>query len=282
MAKKAEALKKSKASRKSQSKIVIDENREWVFESEKEVIHFFSKLIDLLQDDYSENAPEKDFDLSQFPHPEAHLEETLKDPTEVWEDRKTDSQVPVHIFIREWTAQDTDLSKYYYVVMTYLNEGRPTFIFTHFPTREESFVDRYRRGHQVFSKEESVEIVDALSSQDEFAVRLHDAMLRLRNRRDIPSEEFQDYDECRMPTLDEPDEVWRSEQLGGRPICYFIKEFSGGDEGAIYYVVVTAEESASKSNYVLFSFPTKDRKLVERVRQGERMKVEEFVREESH
>jgi hypothetical protein len=121
---------------------------------------------------------------------------------------------------------------------------------------------------------------DALHEGDDLATGLYKAMLLLRSDKDIPEDEFIDYADCREETLEDADEIWRSGDSTGNVLVSFIKEFSEEDE--FYYVVVTVEDAPSGSHALLFSFPTRDKGLVDRYRHGENLQAEEVVQESSH
>ena len=156
-------------------------------------------------------------------------------------------------------------------------------MFTHFPTRIEEMVSTYRRTKLVHGVgAEDVEFIDALAAGDTHAAQLFDALMRVRSETDIAQDTFSNYHAFRGATIDEPDEIWRSEDGYEMPLVRFIKEFSQEDQPTFYYIVVTAEEEDSHSHYILFSFPTSDAESLDRYRQGEKLDPEEFVREESH
>ena len=84
----------------------------------------------------------------------------------------------------------------------------------------------------------------------------------------------------RFDALEDADEIWRSSDSLGNVLVSFIKEF--GDEEEFSYIVVTVEDAPSGSHALLFSFPTRDRGLVDRYRHGENLQAEEVVQESSH
>ena len=105
-------------------------------------------------------------------------------------------------------------------------------------------------------------------------------MLLLRSDKDFAEDEFGAFSECRETTLEDADEIWRSSDSLGNVLVSFIKEF--GDEEEFTYIVVTVEDAPSGSHALLFSFPTRDKGLVDRYRHGENLQAEEVVQESSH
>lgn len=260
--------------------ISIDPKKGWVFSSEDEVLSFFHETIEKLQEEFSTLHQDDDFDLDNFDNPEKCLEETLLDPDEIWEDEESCKGVKLSIFLKHFEVNET---RFDYLAIAYLYEGRPTFVFTHFPTKVEEMASTYRRTIQIYSRDSSggVQFVDALSGSDELAIGLYDAMLRLRSDVDIPEVEFSKYEDFRETVLNEPDEIWKGDDFNGKSIVKFIKEITFEDQ-TLHYIIVTAEEPETHSHYILFSFPTTDPNLLDRFRQGEKLDPGEFVKEESH
>lgn len=273
--------KKSKAS--YDEKIIIDEKNKLVFKSEAEVLKYFEKQIALLEKEFLSLRPKKDFTDAQAAKLETHLDATLDNPDEIWVDTKTIKANPLNIFIKRIRE---DEEEFHYIALTYVAQNTPTFVYLHFPTKSSEMVDQYRRGDQDQDRANNqVEMGciegDALSEGDELAVGLYKAMLVLRQDDDVPGKEFQGFAELREGAIEEPDEIWRNNDLDGNVLVNFIKDFSMSNE-PLYYVVVTLEDSDSSSHALLFSFPTKDESLVDRYRHGENLHADEVVQESSH
>lgn len=273
--------KKSKTS--YDEKIIIDEKNKLVFKSENEVLKYFEKQIALLEKEFLNLRPKKDFSDQQAAKLEKHLDATLDNPDEIWVDKKTIKANPLHIFIKKIKE---DEEEFFYIALTYVAENTPTFVYLHFPTKHSDVVDKYRRGDMDHDRadnqvEHGVIEGDALSEGDELAVGLYKAMMVLRQDDDIPHKEFQGFAELREGAIEEPDEIWRNNDLDGNVLVNFIKDFSMSNE-PLYYVVVTLEDSDSSSHALLFSFPTKDESLVDRYRHGENLHADEVVQESSH
>jgi hypothetical protein len=159
-------------------------------------------------------------------------------------------------------------------------------VYLHFPTKDENLVALYRRNQQVFDRSQADVPIgaidgDALHEGDDLAKGLYKAMLMLRSEKDIPEDQFHHYDVLRELTLENADEIWRSQDSLGNVLVSFIKDLSEEDE-ELHYVVVTAEDAPSGSHALLFSFPTRDKTLTERYRHGENLQADEVVQESSH
>lgn len=270
----------SKTQRKKEAgHIVIDESRGLIFESEQQLYSHFATEIGKLETEFFSLRDPQDIKESEFADYDEQLDLLLDDPDEVWEDSETVSNQRIFIYIRRF---DNGIS---HIAACYLTESIPSFVYLHFPTTDESLLDKYRRGQLVFQRAHVDAPMgaidgDALHEGDELAIGLYKAMLLLRSDKDIPEAEFQDYAENREPSLEEADEIWRSDDSQGNVLVSFIKEF--GEDEELFYVVVTVEDAPSGSHALLFSFPTRDKGLVDRYRHGENLQAEEVVQESSH
>ncbi|MBX3022037.1 MAG: peptidase [Bdellovibrionales bacterium] len=259
--------------------IVIDEEHGLVFESEQDLYSHFEKEIQVLEREFFGLRSTNDIEELEFGKYDKHLERLLDDPDEVWEDPSTLGEQRMFIYIRRF---DKDV---FHVAACYLTKSTPSFVYLHFPTTDNDLVERYRRGQMVFQRSNAdVQLGaiegDALHEGDDLAAGLFKAMLLLRSDKDIPEEEFHMFADCREETLEDADEIWRSGDTLGNVLVSFIKEFSEDDEFA--YVVVTVEDAPSGSHALLFSFPTRDKGLLDRYRHGENLQAEEVVQENSH
>lgn len=270
----------SKTHRKKASEhIIIDESRGLVFESEQQLYAHFANEIGTLEEEFFKLRETSDIQEADFSNYDPQLEELLDDPDEVWEDSETVDGQRIFIYIRRF---DSGIS---HIAACYLTESTPSFVYLHFPTNDEKLLEKYRRGQMVFQRSHADSPIgaidgDALHEGDDLALGLYKAMLMLRSDKDIQESEFQDYALNREPTLEEADEIWRSDDSQGNVLVSFIKEF--GEEDESFYVVVTVEDAPSGSHALLFSFPTRDKGLVDRYRHGENLQAEEVVQESSH
>lgn len=271
----------SRSSRKKPiDPIIIDEAQGLVFSSEQELYHHFEKEIQVLEKEFFSLRKSDDIEELEFTKYDAQLERLLDDPDEVWEDTGTLGTQRMFIYIRQF---DKDI---YHVAACYLTESTPSFVYLHFPSKDEALVQSYRRGDLVFQRSATDAPIgsldgDALHEGDELAAGLYKAMLLLRSEKDIGENEFHQYADYREETLEDADEIWRSGDSLGNVLVSFIKEFNNEKED-IFYVVVTVEDAPSNSHALLFSFPTRDKGLVDRYRHGENLQAEEVVQESSH
>ena len=267
---------------RSQKSIVIDESSGLIFASEDEMLSHFANEIEILEKEYSEHKPKTDLSEEEAVKLESQLTPTLEEPDEIWCDESTVLGKKLHIYIREFSVSEKE--PLFHVAIAYLSDEIPSFVYLHFPTKSRDFVERYQRGQIIFDSllENAVKGAldgDALLEGDELAVGLYEAMLKLRSTDDLQEDEFRAYSDCRELSIEDSEEIWRTNDSYGNVLVHFIKEFP---ERKIFYIVATVEDSPSGTHALLFSFPTRDENLVERYRQGQNLHGNEVVQEASH
>jgi hypothetical protein len=263
--------------------IIIDEEKDHIFCSEDCLYQHFSVQIEFMEKEFQKKRQSKDIPQSDFSKYTECLEELLEGPDEIWHDTETTPDTPYYHYIGQFVVEEQSI---YYVASVHLTGENPTFVFLHFPTTDSALVEHFRRGRLIYDKSQAeIEIdgaeEDALSEGDELAQGLFNAMLAFRSSKDFPESEFGEYLQYRSETIEEADEIWRSNDLQGNTLVHFIKEFTS-DDVEFYYVVVTIQDVVSGNHFVLFSFPTSDSGLVDRYRQGETLDTQNPVRQESH
>ncbi|MCB0406570.1 MAG: peptidase [Bdellovibrionales bacterium] len=285
---KSNVKKKSEAEGKPDA-ILIDPQAGLSFSTEEELLEYFADEIAKLEKEYLKYRKTFDIQDQDLEKYVGSLSSVLEDPDEIWEDTKTLKNDYVWFYIKKF-GKDEDLGKdLYHVAACYLAHDTPSFVYLHFPTIDEKLVQRFQREEKIFDRE-NVEAPlgaidgDALNEGDELAVGLYKAMMLLRSDTDFSEEKFVEYHELREPTIEEPDEIWRNTDSFGNTLVSFVREFPDElSEGvAMWYIVVTLEDSPSNSHALMFSFPTKDSNLVDRYRHGENLQAEEVVQESSH
>jgi len=281
---KSRATKKKTA--KDESLIIIDEKQGLIFESEKALHLYFQPYIQSLEDEYISHRAKDDFSDRAQIKLEKHLEETLDLPDQIWKDDKTFPDLPLHIFMKEIHTKSQDFT---YIAICYVTveDQIPTFVLTHFPSKNADLMKTYRRGELIYDKmyEKVVEGAlegDSLLEGDPLAMGLYLSMLKVRSDQDIPQTDFKNFYDLREPTIEDADEIWRKSDLEGHVMVIFIKEFPDHEIPDLTYVTVTIEDESNGVHTLLFSFPTTDPTLVDRYRMGENLQADEIVQENSH
>lgn len=266
--------------------IIIDEAQGLVFETEAELFEYFSAHIETLEQEYRALRTPEDFSDEEQLDFDNYLEATLDEPDEVWFDEKTFDDMPIYHFIK---TIDNAEGAFKYIAVAYVSaeEEFPTFVFIQFPTRDSQMVSHFQRGElaysQAYEKALSGAIEgDALGEADPLALGLYQSMITVRAAQDIPEDKFHDFAELREDTIENADEIWRKTDTAGNILVCFIKEFPDHELKDLSYVAVTQEDDQTNVHSLLFSFPTTDKTLADRYRQGENLQAEEIVQESSH
>jgi hypothetical protein len=275
--------------KKTQEKeyIVVDEKNGLIFESEKDLFGYFEGHIKKLEDEYQALRIGSDYSDDEQLERESQLEITLDEPDEVWMDEKTFNGDPaIYHFIKSFES-DEEAFKYVAVAYVSPDDEYPTFVFIHFPTRDTNLMHNYQRGELVYDK--TYEQVsggaiegDALLEGDPLAMGLYQAMITVRGEKDILQDDFKNYADLREETIESADEIWRKNDLDGNVLVCFIKEFPDHETKELTYIAVTQEDETTSVHSLLFSFPTTDKTLVDRYRQGENLQADDVSQESSH
>jgi hypothetical protein len=284
MAKSKDRAKKKHVPGKNDELIVIDEKAGLIFQNTEDLYEYFKTAIETLESEYESLRNEedlKDEDQDKF---EPRLESVLDEADEVWRDEKIIPDLVVHHFLKSFEEENI-----FYVATAYVStdDDTPTFVLLHFATNDQQLFQNYQRGEIVyerrFEKAQTGALEgDALSEGDSLALGLYMAMLKVRSEKDIAAEKFKDYSNFREDTIENADEIWRKNDLDGNVLVSFIKEFPEHEVKDLHYVAVTQEDPQSNVHSLLFSFPTNDKTLLDRYRQGENLQAEEITQESSH
>ncbi len=280
------AAKKEKLAELQKDKIVIDESKDLVFESEEELYHHFYKEISTLEKEFFDLRSDDDIAEKDFDQYEENLNILLENPDEIWRDTETLKEIEINTYVKKFQSEDNE-TPLYHVAIVYLTDKIPSFVYLHFPTESDGLVAKYRRGEKTYDRmNENVPFGaidgDALQEGDEFARGLYSAMMKVRSENDIKEDDFRRHGHLREETIETPDEIWRSNDSMGNVLVSFIKEYPDEGDSSMHYIVVTLEDMPSNSHALLFSFPTTDEALVGRYRHGENLQAEEVVQEASH
>ena len=98
------------------------------------------------------------------------------------------------------------------------------------------------------------------------ASHYYEEHLRLRNALDIPHEYFESYAKYISLTIKNPDELWMDRSPFGEEYFFFIGNFS--NEGGPFSYVAVSFCIKKEPTFILLSFPTRDKKLLDIYRRG--------------
>lgn len=96
-------------------------------------------------------------------------------------------------------------------------------------------------------------------------------MLDIRDPHDISDSEFPDYESYAPLCLANPDEAWIDSTENGETVSVFMANFQ--NEGGKFTYIVMCFCLEMEPTYILLSFPTRDKKLVEEFRRGQKTEV---------
>jgi hypothetical protein len=115
------------------------------------------------------------------------------------------------------------------------------------------------------------------SYYDPMAEFYRQEMQGIRDPHDIPEADFSEYESYAPLCLSNPDEVWMDQSENGENVYYYLANFT--NEGGKFSYVVMCFCMEMEPTYILLSFPTRDKKLVEEFRRGEKLELADPVEE---
>lgn len=94
-------------------------------------------------------------------------------------------------------------------------------------------------------------------------------MMEIRDPHDISEADFAEYESYAPLCISNPDETFVDATEFGETITYFLANFT--NEGGKFTYIVACFCMEEEPTYILLSFPTRDKKLVEEFRRGEKI-----------
>jgi len=98
-------------------------------------------------------------------------------------------------------------------------------------------------------------------------------MLEVRDPHDVSEADFSGYESYAPLCLSNPDEVWMDSTEFGENIYFYLANYT--NEGGKFTYVVACFCLEDEPTYILLSFPTRDKKLAEEFRRGEKLEIKE-------
>lgn len=263
-----------------------------LFCSEECITGYFSAEIQHLEREYFQRLSDSDL-TSKERVAYANLRwVTLEKPDEIWREKTLSGDYRYTLISRFPPDGKRTEAIWSICICLFLNE-EPSFLYLAFPTRSEAMVQYYRNGEPYTRRQAKSQKNFEAESEGTDEPPSNPATDRLgapwtedetyraqlvyeRSDDDIPVEEFDGYQECLEPTLDDPDEIWSyfasGDRSSGGKIYHFIKRFqTEGEEGSersTWFIVMAKESEESEQIEILDAFPTRDPSLVDRHRYG--------------
>ncbi len=228
---------------------IVDEARPQAFCSEKCIVQFHD--LDIKHFETQEREVRKQLGIEKevvgittedINHV---IEETLDEPTTVYEDRDELGQVYYYLH----STHLIDDNEFNVVIIAKYFADKPSFIYHHVITKSEELTQYYRTGKPVRKTDEQVETVGDLKKEELILPRqvmdeveqmrstMVAEMIEMRGEEDISIEKFALYENYIEGTLTDPDEVFEYLDDLKRPISVNIKAYSLNKESFFYYVV---------------------------------------------
>ena len=104
-------------------------------------------------------------------------------------------------------------------------------------------------------------------------------MHSIRDPHDIPESDFDQYESYAPLCISDPDEVWTTVTENGERFYTFMATFT--NEGGKFTYVVMCFCLEMEPTYIVMSFPSRDKKLVEEFRKGEKVEISQAESESS-
>ncbi|MFZ4713597.1 MAG: hypothetical protein ACOYL6_07795 [Bacteriovoracaceae bacterium] len=224
-----------------------------------------------------------------------YIQKTLEKPQEIWEDVNELGE-KVYFFFAHYDEKDFPFTM---IIITYMYQKIPSFVFFQTVTNSEEILNEYRRGEKVsdipkfFEKEHGeAQESEKPRSNNEVQVELTQVemdslerkkssllaeLLQKRLPSDIPFENFYLYDVYIPSTIDVPDEVFSFDDEEGDELFVYLKGHAQGGVTFYYIVLCTKLNMNQKDNtqeevlYPILSFPTLDGKLYRQYCRGEKI-----------
>jgi hypothetical protein len=113
---------------------------------------------------------------------------------------------------------------------------------------------------------------------DPMAEHYRREMMQIRDPHDIAESDFPEYESYAPLCLSNPDELWEEITDNGEKVNNYLANFT--NEGGKFTYVVMCFCLEQEPTYILLSFPTRDKKLVEDFRRGQRVEIQEAAEEQ--
>lgn len=280
-----------------ESVLIVEDFAMKSFCSDSCIVQFHAPLITHYEKEEKEirkkhnTTRESCFVNKENPH---YIQKTLENPKEIWEDINELGEKLYVLFARH---EDKDFP-FTMIVVTYLYQKVPSFVFFQTATNSEVIMEEYRRGTKIedvkgfLQKDPGEEGEQETKSGNEVQVELPQEevdslerkksallaeLLTRRTNADIPFENFYLYDPYIPSTIESPDEIFSYEDDEGDELFVYLKGHSQAGVSFYYIVICTKLEMNQKENsheevlFPILSFPTLDGKLTKLYCVGEKI-----------
>lgn len=280
--------------------LYVDQSTNRPFCSETCIMRFHAPYMESFEREELEQRELLDLDgeseLDELYHRHDLFQKALNGPDEVWFDKNPIGE-EYHTHIAR--LESGGVSFFYILICSYFDNA-PSFVFFKCITKSERLADFFKMGSSKSPltpaetvAEGSPEEVGSESSnesaaEDEVEIpreAMEDlelkkseylaGLLEKRETEDIPFEEFAEYDQYLPLTIEDPDEIYASEDDSGDSIRTYIKSFQIKGRPFFYVVVCMKVEIQKPQDHEallpVISFPSTDQDLYKNYAVGERI-----------
>lgn len=276
--------------------LFVDQSHSHGFCSEKCILEYYTPVMESFENEEFDLRESLKISFSEglegLYKDQSLFNQILYQPSEVWRDENKIGQT-FYTHILKVNYQDDNF--YYAMICSYFND-EPSFVYFKTMSRIESLINKYRSGEKVElnqelssliknntsnleesndKKEQNIELSESFLEDIEVKKSEYLAkMLDVRSELDIPIEEFYFYDDYMPMCLEDPDEVYQSEDDHGDELKVFIKSFKKQNKTFFYIVLSIEIEVNVNSNdkeialMPVLGFPSTDTSLYKEYTQG--------------
>jgi hypothetical protein len=268
---------------------LIEDFSRRTFCSDDCIVAFHAPLVLKLDEDESEMRSElgvSEESILTYKNDQSIVEETLSLPDEVYKNTNALGHEYYHLF----KSHRKDNDAFNMIIICYMFQGSPSFVFFQTVSQEQRVLNYYRVGERVDggdynesslqphddgddgdsdSLKISADIVEELEQKkSSFLAKL----LSFQKNDDIPTEKYPQYESHLEETLDVPDEVYFKEDEDGDGMYTYVKALVEKSHSFFYIVVCMNIDIADEGEQLIpiFSFPTKDSTLCQKLEFGEK------------
>ena len=275
-----------KISKQVEEFFLVEDNQCQTFCSERCIVEFFSPVIETYEKDEIKRREKigiVDEAASVLRESQRHVEGTLSGPDQIYEE-EDDLGRKHYTFVKEYNEGG---ESFWYIVLCFLYEGQPSFVFLQTATQSDELLSYYCSGDLVDGSDPTIdqseregfskitlppEVIEELELKKSTSLA---QLMSERKESDIPIEQYPLYDDYISGTLEEPDEIYLYEDESGDQVYSYLK--ANEKEGTPFFYVVLCvkiDSQHSKQEHALYPivcFPTVDPDLCVKFKQGEKV-----------
>lgn len=205
------------------------------------------------------------------------IKEAFQAPTRVFES-VNELGIRVTSFLTESSRNQIDFSN---LVSCLLYENTPSLILSHIVSASPKLIESSLIGKEgelvqaaTDGSEELINDPEVLETVERLKSSYLAEMLAERSEADIPFENFDLYDEYIPQTLEDPDEIYQTQDDIDDEVYTYIRSFSVDQKSFYYFVLCIMAGHHDEDEEIMMpfiSFPTVDGSLYDKFRKGERL-----------